>query len=65
MKQRDFEVIVWGATGFTGQLVCKYLFAQYGANRLAWAMGGRSREKLERVREQLGATARNCPTNGR
>lgn len=59
MKQRDLEVIVWGATGFTGQLVCKYLFAQYGANRLAWAMGGRSREKLERVREQLGATARS------
>ena len=51
---RDFDVIVWGATGFTGRLVADYLNTQYPAG-LKWAMAGRSEEKLRAVREEIGA----------
>ena len=51
---RDFDVIVYGATGFTGRLVAEYL-VQSGAER--WAMAGRDRAKLEDVRDLIGAPA--------
>ena len=50
--KRDFDIIVYGATGFTGRLVAEYL-TQIGAPR--WAMAGRSRAKLEEVRDLIGA----------
>lgn len=53
---RDYDVVVWGATGFTGRLVAEYLLSRYGASRdLRWAVGGRNREKLEAVLGQIGA----------
>ncbi|NNL99120.1 MAG: saccharopine dehydrogenase, partial [Gammaproteobacteria bacterium] len=54
MSGRDFEVIVWGATGFTGRLVAEYLAGQYGST-LRWAMAGRSESRLEQVRAEIGA----------
>ncbi|MGP7796425.1 saccharopine dehydrogenase family protein [Sphingomonas sp. CLY1604] len=51
---RDFDIIVYGATGFTGRLVAEYL-SQQGVGR--WAMAGRSRAKLEEVRDTIGAPA--------
>ncbi|MCB1853652.1 MAG: saccharopine dehydrogenase NADP-binding domain-containing protein [Halieaceae bacterium] len=52
MAKREFDVVVWGASGFTGQLVSEYLASQYGVNRqLRWAIAGRNRDKLEAVRE--------------
>ncbi|RDE05256.1 saccharopine dehydrogenase family protein [Sphingomonas aracearum] len=51
---REFDVIVFGATGYTGRLVAEYL-AQIGAPR--WAMAGRSAAKLEQVRAEIGAPA--------
>ncbi|WP_375421201.1 saccharopine dehydrogenase family protein [uncultured Sphingomonas sp.] len=51
---RDFDIIVYGATGFTGRLVAEYLAAT-GATR--WAMAGRSLAKLEEVRDLIGAPA--------
>ncbi len=61
-KQATFDIILWGATGFTGQLVAEYLLNQYGSSgKLRWAMAGRSLEKLEQVREQLGAAAAEVP----
>ena len=51
---RDFDIIVYGATGFTGRLVAEYLVAQ-GTSR--WAMAGRSLTKLEEVRDLIGAPA--------
>lgn len=50
---REFDVIVYGATGFTGRLVAEYLNAQYGSD-VSWAMAGRSQEKLEAVRSEMG-----------
>jgi short subunit dehydrogenase-like uncharacterized protein len=51
---REFDIIVYGASGFTGRLVAEYLNAR-GIKR--WAMGGRSLEKLAEVRDLIGAPA--------
>lgn len=51
---REFDIIVYGATGFTGRLVAEYLTQQ---NVRRWAMAGRSRAKLEEVRDLIGAPA--------
>ena len=53
---RDFDVIVYGATGFTGRLVAEYLVGAYPA-RGRWAMAGRSAAKLAEVRDLIGAPA--------
>lgn len=56
MSPSKFDVIVYGATGFTGQLVVEYLAARYrGDTQLKWAMAGRSLEGLARVRDAVGA----------
>jgi len=53
-ENREYDVVVFGATGFTGQLVAEYLLNKYGVNGdLRWAMAGRSLRKLELVREEL------------
>jgi short subunit dehydrogenase-like uncharacterized protein len=55
---RDFDVIVYGATGFTGTLVAEYLLRQYGLDgSLKWGIAGRSASKLESIRASLGAQA--------
>ena len=51
MAERDYDVVVFGATGFTGALTAEYLAASSGAGR--WAIAGRSRSKLDAVRERL------------
>lgn len=56
--EREFDVIVWGATGFTGKLVAEYLLATYGLhNGLRWAVAARSKEKLHNLRDELGTAA--------
>jgi short subunit dehydrogenase-like uncharacterized protein len=53
-----FDIVVYGATGFTGQLVAEYLAAHYtGASAPKWAMAGRSLDKLAAVRDAIGAPA--------
>lgn len=53
---RDFDIVVYGATGFTGRLVAEHLLARYGtAGPVRWAMAGRSAAKLEQVRADIGA----------
>jgi short subunit dehydrogenase-like uncharacterized protein len=53
-----FDIIVYGATGFTGQLVAEYLAQRYGGNGdPKWAMAGRNLEKLASVRDAIGAPA--------
>lgn len=52
---REFDIIVLGATGFTGGLVAKYLLRQYGVDgELRWAIAGRSNDKLDSLRAELG-----------
>ena len=54
-KDRELGIVVYGATGFTGRLVAEYLNQQYGVNgEVVWAMAGRSLDKLEQVRDEMG-----------
>lgn len=54
-SNKEFGVVVYGATGYTGRLVCEYLNKQYGVNGdIKWAMAGRSQEKLAQVRDEMG-----------
>jgi short subunit dehydrogenase-like uncharacterized protein len=58
MSSPRFDIVVYGATGFTGQLVAEYLAAQYKDDKeLKWAMAGRSLDKLKSVRDAIGAPA--------
>ena len=58
-ENREIGVVVYGATGYTGKLVAEYLNNQYGADGdVSWALAGRSIDKLEAVREDLGISAK-------
>jgi short subunit dehydrogenase-like uncharacterized protein len=52
--KRPFDLVLWGATGFTGRLVAEYLAAHRPKN-LRWAIAGRSEEKLRETRDALAA----------
>ncbi|HUP91022.1 MAG TPA: saccharopine dehydrogenase NADP-binding domain-containing protein [Solimonas sp.] len=52
-KSRKFDIVLFGATGFTGQLTADYL-ARNGGPTLRWALAGRNAEKLKLVRARLG-----------
>ena len=52
MTDRPFDIVLFGASGFTGELVAAYLAEQ--APQVRWAIAGRSAAKLEAVRDRLG-----------
>lgn len=56
-EPREFDIIVYGATGYTGRLVAEHFVREYGGEPGApeWAMAGRNRAKLEEVRDRIGA----------
>ncbi len=55
-SDREFDVIVYGATGYTGRLVADYIARTYGlGGEVKWAMAGRSADKLAAVRDEIGA----------
>jgi saccharopine dehydrogenase (NAD+, L-lysine-forming) len=57
--QREFDIVLYGATGFVGKLTAEYLATAGGQARIALA--GRSTPKLLAVRESLGAAAQEWP----
>lgn len=54
---RPFDIVVYGATGYTGRLVAEYLAHHYQGAGPRWAMAGRSADKLAEVRDLIGAPA--------
>jgi len=56
MSEREFDVIIYGATGYTGRLVAEYMQKQYGGSDVRWAMAGRSAEKLDSVGSEMGVS---------
>lgn len=54
MPQRDFDLVVFGATGFTGQLVAAYVAATRVRSSIRFALAGRNRDKLDAVAQRLG-----------
>jgi short subunit dehydrogenase-like uncharacterized protein len=51
--ERPFDIVLLGATGFTGKLVAEYIAARAKQEGVTWAIAGRSRDKLEAVRRDL------------
>ena len=51
--QKPYDIIVFGATGFTGHLVAQYLAGLPEGQAPRWALAGRDLAKLERVRAEL------------
>ena len=69
MAARQFDVVVYGATGFTGGLVAEYLSKSYPADKLRFAIAGRSEGSLKRVQvcalpTQASGVARCCGGRG-
>lgn len=53
-EEKQFDIVVFGATGYTGRLVCEYLNNTYGVNGdVKWAMAGRNLGKIESVRDAM------------
>jgi saccharopine dehydrogenase (NAD+, L-glutamate forming) len=53
MSERTHDVVVFGATGYTGRLVCEHLRNRGHGRR--WAIAGRRRDKLEATHAEPGA----------
>src|SRR5947209_554620 len=53
MADREYDIVVFGATGFTGALTAEYL-ARHAPSTTRWALAGRNAEKLAAVRDRLG-----------
>ena len=51
-KNREFDLVVFGTTGFTGKMVAVYLAKRYGTS-FKWAIAGRRKEALEQIRDEL------------
>jgi short subunit dehydrogenase-like uncharacterized protein len=61
-RDREFDIIVWGATGFVGRLAARQLAARSrNGSDVRWAIGGRTQAKLEHVRSGLGPEAADIP----
>ena len=52
-NKRDFDLIIWGATGFTGNLVCDYISKNYNERELRWAIAGRNKKKILKLQQKL------------
>jgi short subunit dehydrogenase-like uncharacterized protein len=50
---RTHDIVVWGATGVAGRFTAEYLTGQYGPDELSLAIGGRSRERLDALADDL------------
>jgi short subunit dehydrogenase-like uncharacterized protein len=54
MSAKPFSIVVWGASGFTGQLVAQYLSMAPSATGVKWAVAGRNKSKLEQRMKEVG-----------
>lgn len=59
--KKEFDVVVWGATGFTGKWVAKHLFERYQDSDLKWAIAGRNTDKLREVHKFIGDAEGQIP----
>ena len=59
MSEEKFEIIVFGATSFVGEILCQYMVAEYGVDEeVRWAAAGRSVSKLDALKKTLGPSAK-------
>lgn len=61
-RSAELDLVIQGATGFTGRLVAEHLFLRHPpGSALRWGLGGRNPDKLERIRAGLGERAEEIP----
>jgi len=60
VADRSYDIVVFGATGFTGALTAEYL-AAHAPPETRWALAGRNMGKLEQVRARLGSGSSEVP----
>ncbi len=62
MATKKFDIVIFGATSFVGQILTEYLFQHIGLSRkIKWAIAGRSEAKLNELRDSLGEKAVKLP----
>ena len=54
MADKKFDIIVYGATSFVGQIITRYMHAQFADGSIVWAIAGRSLSKLQQVSDAIG-----------
>lgn len=54
MTDQTFDIIIYGATSFVGQIMTRYMSEQFGDATIRWAIAGRSRSKLEKLSKDIG-----------
>jgi short subunit dehydrogenase-like uncharacterized protein len=59
MADRDYDVVLYGASGFTGKQTVRYFVEKTLPGELRWAIAGRNREKLEAVKSQVSGAAKD------
>ncbi len=63
MDAKPYDLVLFGATSFVGQITFRYLYETYGlGGDLKWAIAGRSETKLNEIKQQLGREAAQVPT---
>ena len=59
MSEREFDVIIFGASGYTGKLVAEYMGKEYGNDEsIRWAIAGRNKDKLSSIKKDLNLNER-------
>lgn len=61
MINKEFDIVIFGATSFVGKILCNYLVNEYTEPNLTWAMAARSESKLKELKESLGENAAAIP----
>ncbi|MAC69942.1 MAG: saccharopine dehydrogenase [Gammaproteobacteria bacterium] len=61
MVNKELDMIVFGATSFVGQIICRYLLEEHAEPNFTWAMAARSQDKLEQLRAELGEKSVSIP----
>jgi short subunit dehydrogenase-like uncharacterized protein len=61
MINREFDIVVFGATSFVGKILCNYLVNEHTEPNLTWAMAARSEAKLNSLKKSLGSGAEAIP----
>ena len=54
MTDKNFDIIVYGATSFVGQIITRYMHEQFSDGSIKWAIAGRSLSKLRMVSDTIG-----------
>ena len=54
MADKKFDIIIYGATSFVGQIITRYMHDQFADGSIRWAIAGRSHSKLQKISDAIG-----------